>query len=164
MSSRLQCVVDSSVWNDLHWGGCLTQALALGAEFHVPDLIAAELEHPRCPFRLPPGTVLEHPTELAPVVSLRERCAGLSVQDAASLLLARELGIPLLGSDGPLRSAATQRGVEVIGTLWLLDRMVEVGLLRPRAAATALRRMIDSGRRLPAAATESRLRSWDVEA
>ncbi len=68
----------------------------------------------------------------------------------AALVVAGRLPVPLFTSEELLGRVAEQEGVEVRGTLWLLDRMVTSEALSVRVAACALERILLAGRRLPA--------------
>ena len=55
----------------------------------------------------------------------RQRYQKLSVFDSIALAIAKHRVIPLLTGDGALRKAAKKEGVEVIGTIKLLDMLFE---------------------------------------
>jgi len=57
-----------------------------------------------------------------------ERYVGLSSYDSVALAIAKNRGIPLMTGDRRLRRAATE-GVDVIGTLGVLDRLSSEGLV-----------------------------------
>ena len=63
----------------------------------------------------------------------------LSVYDRVALAMAKCRGIPLLTGDKALRRAAGEEGVEVIGTLFILDKLAELGLLRDTELEECLR-------------------------
>jgi len=97
------------------------------------------------------------------VADLAARYLRPSRQDLFALVLAETLGATLLTGDGALREAAREMGVEVHGTIWLLDQMMAHGIIDGQKRAQALRLMIDSGSRLPKDEVESRLdedRNW----
>lgn len=48
-----------------------------------------------------------------------------SLYDCIALAIAKVRGITLLTGDGPLRKAAREEGVQVIGTIGILDRLSE---------------------------------------
>jgi len=58
-----------------------------------------------------------------------ERYAGLSPYDSVALAIAKNRGIPLMTGDRRLRRAAADEGVEVIGTIGVLDRLSSEGLV-----------------------------------
>jgi predicted nucleic acid-binding protein len=94
------------------------------------------------------------------VVALRARYRRVSANDLFALVLARALGVTLLTGDRHLRKVAEQEGVEVHGTLSVLDEMVRLGVVAPAGAAEALERMLERGSRLPKAECRRRLRKW----
>jgi len=69
--------------------------------------------------------------------------------DMLALVLAREQGCVLLTGDNPLRKLASEQGVEVHGTLWLVEQMVGEQLLSQDEARAAYERMRSRGSRLP---------------
>lgn len=91
---------------------------------------------------------------------LRQAHRNLSVIDLAAFLLARMLDATLVTGDRRLMELANANGLAVHGILWLLDEMVHFKALAPGQAATALRRMLASGARLPADEFNNRLARW----
>jgi hypothetical protein len=53
--------------------------------------------------------------------------------------------------------------VEYHGTLWILEEMIERGILLPSDAAAALRTMLASKRWLPRAECEKLIKKWESE-
>ena len=160
--SQLVCVVDTSVLIDLNAGGVLYPVFRLPLILVAPDTIIAELREPGGESLLSCGLT---PIELAgPEVREVYRLASLyrspSVNDLFALVAVKKLGATLLTSDRHLRKAAEQEGVTVRGTLWVLDEMVRAPLLPRQLAAQALKRMMESGRRLPRRECEKRLDKW----
>lgn len=51
----------------------------------------------------------------------------LSLYDRFALAIAKNRRFILLSGDGALRKAATTEGVEVHGTLWIFDKLLETG-------------------------------------
>lgn len=56
---------------------------------------------------------------------LSKRYVKLSGYDRTALAVAKYRKIPLLTGDNPLRKAAEKEGIEVFGTIGLLDRLYE---------------------------------------
>ncbi len=69
-------------------------------------------------------------------------------------------GSLLLTGDEALRKAASQEGVEVHGTLWLLDAMVEGGAISEAEGYRSLELMRNAGRRLPKKEVSIRIAAW----
>ena len=83
--------------------------------------------------------------------------------DLSALAAAEQEGCPLLTGDKALREAAKKEGVEVHGTLWIAERLVETGRLSPAALGAAYAKMRARGRGLPWEEVEaqlSRLEGW----
>lgn len=90
--------------------------------------------------------------------ALRSNYSKLSIYDAFALTLASHECSPLLTGDGHLRSAAASEGVQVFGTLWLMEKMLMQKLLTLPEMEAAYQAMIDSQRRLPAPEINKQLR------
>ena len=58
-------------------------------------------------------------------VKLRKKYKQLSSYDTIALAVAKLRGIILLSGDGALRKAALSEKVEVHGTIWIVDRLLE---------------------------------------
>ena len=78
----------------------------------------------------------------------------------ATLVLARSEDGVLMTGDGTLRDAARAEGIEVHGTLWVVDHLVHTETVRPNEAAHALQLMMEGDRRLPPAEVNRRIREW----
>ncbi len=69
----------------------------------------------------------------------------------------------VLTGDGLLWTFAKESGIDVHGTLWLLDMLVGQGILTRPNAIQALQRMTEQKRRLPRAEVQKRIREWGKE-
>ncbi|MEI6175521.1 MAG: hypothetical protein WCS43_01400 [Verrucomicrobiota bacterium] len=89
---------------------------------------------------------------------------GLSEADLSVIYLAIRENAMVLSGDRLLRSSARTRHLEVHGTLWMMDRLVDNGLLKPAVAADRLESLMQrtgsQQRFLPKAECESRIRGW----
>ena len=156
----MELVTDANVWRDLHVGQVLASAFELKATFVVTDLMFAELY-------IPPGSMLQtwglqivslDGEELEEVIELGGRYPRPSRQDLSGLFLAESI---LLTGDGALRAAAENAEVEVHGTLWVMDQLVDSETIAPREGARALQLMADHPkRRLPMKELQKRVRKW----
>jgi len=165
VDSPLAYAVDTSTMLDLHVGGILLDVAKLGLRLVAPDfVIAQELLDP-------PGSELAEAgilkaeeltaVELQDASNLhREHSRSLSYNDCGCLVLAEGRGLVLLTSEHKLRAVAEARGIQVRGTLWLMDEMLRLQHLTRARAAEALERMLAGGRRLPADECQRRLRRW----
>ena len=156
------CVVDANVLIDLHIGGLLGEVFLLPLRLVAPDVVIAELQEPNGEKLIEDGLQSETLSgdQVLEVVSLRARHRHVSANDLFALVLARALKATLVTGDRHLRQVAAQEGVEVHGTLWVLDEMVRLEVITPSQAAQALERMLAQERRLPRAEYKRRLRQW----
>lgn len=162
MDSRLRCVIDANVIIDLHNGGILKDITNLPIDFVTPDIVLAEHRNGspdevlRSGIRAEElsGKLVRQVTELAP------RNRKLSTPDLFAFVLARHHGCVLITGDGRLRTLAEQQATECHGTLWVMDLMVEQGILSPASADTALEAILMKNARLPAAECEERQKAW----
>jgi predicted nucleic acid-binding protein len=155
-------VADSSVLIDLHIGQILRTALRLPFDIITVDAVIGELAEPDGASLQAQGLrVIELSGEqVLEVERLSQRYRRPSTTDLFALVLARSVRGTLLTGDRHLREAAEADGVDVHGTLWLLDEMVGSGALSPTEAGDALERMVAQGRRLPEREVAARLRRW----
>jgi predicted nucleic acid-binding protein len=160
--SQSLCVVDANVLIDLHVGRLLADLCRLQCRMIVPDVIAAELIDPDGT-RLAEAGLEVHEfsgDQVLEVIRLRPRFNQVSTNDLFALVLAKALEATLLTGDRHLRQIADGEGMAVHGTLWVLDKLVQLRIINPRQASAAMRRMLDQGRRLPMIECEQRFRLW----
>ena len=162
MDSPSLCVVDANILIDLHIGGLLREFFRLPFRLVAPDVIIAELHDPDGEMLTEHGLQSEtlSGAQVQKVASLVARHRQVSANDLFALVLARTLKAMLLTGDRRLRQIATQQGVVVHGTLWVLDEMVRLKVIAPPQAARGLEQMLAQGRRLPQAECQRRLRQW----
>lgn len=79
----------------------------------------------------------------------RRRHRGVSLYDCLALALAVKLDCLLLTGDRKLRWVASRQGVDVAGTLWLVEEMIRCATVDAEGAREAFNRMRNHGRRLP---------------
>ncbi|HDQ99128.1 MAG TPA: type II toxin-antitoxin system VapC family toxin [candidate division WOR-3 bacterium] len=164
--SRSQFVVDANVLIDLRDGRILDRLGRLPEQFIVADIVVADdIDEPdeAVLTGVGIGILPLSGDAVQEVVAVTGSCRGISVADAASLVLAEQVGCTLLTGDKLLRGLALSRGVKVHGTLWLLDRMAEGGALTGEQAAVALERMLECGRRLPKPEARNRILDWRAD-
>lgn len=164
MSAKV-LVSDTNIWIDLHWGGLLEAVFSLPYEFVTTDFVWQELRHP-------PGsdlsalglTVLPLSGEdVASLYALMGQLNNPSLADISCYYLASERGWLLLTGDGALRKAGMAADMEVRGTLWLMDQLYEYDQMGGEVLADALKKILDSGGRLPEKECKARIETWLVE-
>jgi len=162
MTSQSVLVTDTNIWIDLENGGILVEVFRLPYQFLIPDFAIPELIRPRWETLEVLGLrAHELPAEQVVELSrLRQAYRNLSMIDLSALLLARMLDATLVTGDWRLSELANANGLAVHGVLWLLDEIVHFKALTPGQAATALRRMLESGARLPPKECNNRITRW----
>lgn len=147
-------ISDANIIIDMEEGGLIDQLFTLPHCFKVPDILYYDELEEQHEVLLERGLVLgELSAEtLAYALGIAETASGPSRNDCFALCLARQEQCPLLTGDKALRELAQSEGVEVKGTLWIVEEMIHHGLITPPMARDAYNKMRDAGRRLP----------WDI--
>lgn len=130
-------MTDANLWIDLLCAEIEGRVFRLPWEFMAPDVVLAEILLPYSwklqglglrEMDLPGSAMLK-------AEDLIRRYPRPGRRDILSLVLAMEERAMLLTGDEALRKAAIGEGVEVHGTLWLLDAMVRKGRSPKKRAA-----------------------------
>lgn len=153
-------VSDANIVIDLEVSGALRELFQLADSIATPDvLFEEELSHHH-PELLDYGlrVVPLSDTAVAYVEEVRARHVAPSTNDFFALALARFQSWPLLTGDSKLRQVAEIEGVEVHGTIWLIERMVIEKVISLHRAEQCFRLMRENGRRLPWAEADALLR------
>ena len=160
-------VQDANVLIDLELAGLFDPWFLLGIETHTTDLIKEELRsggHVLALGYFASGQVQEHGLTFEDLerVSDLEREVGSKAKfnDCSVLHLAMKLNAVLISGDKPLRNAGFARNVEVHGTLWIMDLLVEGGLITGEVACAKLEHLLSLERYLPKAECHVRLKKW----
>lgn len=144
-------ISDANILIDMDVGGLLEAMFRLEEGFAVPDVLyieELEEQHGELPaLGLQVLPLQDEGVEAA--MALLDVYHGPSTNDLFALQLARQENCPLLTGDGALREAATTEGVELRGTLWLVEAMVERNIISVDRASAAYDEMKRNGRRLP---------------
>ena len=74
---------------------------------------------------------------------------------------AKKNSYTLLTGDRKLRNASLIDGVEVHGIIYVIDQLVEEGILAKRIAISKLKQLGTSNPRLPKDEIEQRIRLWE---
>ena len=156
-------VTDANIIIDLAAGGLLEEMFRLPeVEFCVPDVLY--VEELAAHYGILPGLglkVLPQPAESVEyVMRLRQHYRRPSTNDLFALALARTLGCALLSGDGALREAATRERVEVHGTLWLIEALLDARVVLVERVAVAYEAMQRDGSRLPWDQDGAQIQRW----
>lgn len=163
-------ISDSNIFIDMIAGELLDQMFHLPETFAVPNVLYEEELSEQHPELLDLGLVrLGLKGEgVAEAIALGAVCTGRdapSQNDLIALMLAKQEQALLLTGDRRLRRLAEQRcdTIEIRGTIWLVQRLVEEDLIVPTDAAIAFDKMRLGGSRLPWTTEVARqLRGWGL--
>lgn len=93
----------------------------------------------------------------------RKVSSNVSFTDCSVLLQALDLEAILLTGDKKLRKVAEENGIEVHGTLFLLNKLVEEGMLKPIEAITKIKELQGINHRLPLGEINRLIQSWNKD-
>lgn len=163
MTQRIY-ISDTNIWIDFGRAGLLDALFDLPFTYVSTDFVIDELTFPDPEGLRQRGLVSEglSEAEVAALFGLMAEHNNSSLADVSCYLLAKTKSLPLLTGGGRLRKQAQRDGLQVHGALWLLDQLIEHGVLMPPAAAVALQTMRDAGARLPEGECARRLSLWQA--
>jgi hypothetical protein len=155
-------VTDTNVWIDLRVGNLLDNVFELDARWLIPDLVGSELGTERKELLVEWGLEVRSLTgeEIEAVIRLNDAYSAPSRTDMATLIVARAEDGILVTGDGALREAAGEEDIEVHGTLWVVDALVDTEIVETAEAARALQLMMEADRRLPRDEVNQRVEAW----
>ena len=145
-------VSDSSILIEFSKRGLLGRMFQLEFEFAVPDLLFREElidlgSHTRSDL-LGLGLRVEALDAQGVAVALAYQAErpALSLVDSFALALAAHQGWPLLTEDRAMRSVADAKGIAHRDALWIIDNLLDAGILSASQAGAALEAMRDDPR------------------
>jgi len=144
-------VGDANIFMDFAVTDLTPSLFRLDHELVVPDILFQEELASRHSHLLELGLRLQVMSEgqVDAAQRLIAKHRGPSANDMMALTLASDLRCPLVTGDARLRAAAQAEGVELLGTLRLVEQMVLRGLISVDDASVAYDAMRSAGRRLP---------------
>lgn len=144
-------ISDSNILVDLHEGDLLQIMFRLPETFAVPNVLFQEELVNYYPDL--PGYGLQilviNEIFMNEVGQLRRTYKGPSLNDLFALVLAKQERCPLITGDRRLRNAAQAEGVELRGTIWIVERLLEEKLITLARAKDAFEKMRQANSRLP---------------
>lgn len=159
-------VNDANILIDLLKINLLDHFFKLPCEFHVTDMVLAEVDEENV------ADLMAHVEtstlhikgfdfeELTKIQTYQIENRGLSVPDCSCLFLARALSGRLLTGDASLRRQAQKKQIQVHGILWIFDQLVAHNFLTQEQAYEKLTQLTALNDRLPKAECEKRLDNW----
>jgi len=144
-------ISDANIFIDLEVCGILSKMFELPYTFAVPDILyIEELEEQHSD--LPGYGLLVKKLNISSIeyaLSLHNQYRGASDNDLFAFVLAKQERCPLITGDGKLRKLAKSEGVELKGTIWVIEQFIIEGLLDCDSAQVAFDIMESKERRLP---------------
>lgn len=163
-------VSDTNIFIDLIGTGLLELFFLLPLEVHTTDFVIAEItvEEQKAAILsfIEKGSIKKKtysPDEMLKLLSFiksKQRIYDLHPADFSVWQYSSENGYTLLTGDGNLRKAAQSDGVEVHGTIYVIDKLVEHQLLTPSLAVDKLELLYSINPRQPKLEIEKRLKMW----
>lgn len=151
MSRRMLLVSDANIFIDFECAGLSEQLFRLPDEIVVPDVLFEEELAAQHAHLVGLGLGIKNLTgdQVAEAYAFQEIYRSPSINDLLALALARALGCTLATGDRSLRLAATNEGIETIGTLALMERMHIHAILSVDEMHAGYEQMRAANRRLP---------------
>ena len=170
MEKEIIVVNDTNVFIDLHTIGLLEEFFSLPWEVHTTDLVMLELvrqwqneEVSQYKTKGQLHVPLFSDREVRIIANMMIEYGGItnvSLADCSVWYYARENNYILLTGDRKLRSVSSLDGVEVHGTIYIFDKMVEHKVLTPAIAADKLELLYSINHRLPKSDIDQRIKLW----
>ena len=158
---------DASFLLDLIHTELLDLFLAIPARMITTDFVVGEITNPSDRRRLSAvitsgvlHVLISDLTEVESIAVLQSDHHALSTADCSVLFHARRLKAMVLTGDSRLGREARQAGLEVHGTVWAFDEVVNRGLLTRKHAASKLEDLLSMNPRLPRTECERRIIRW----
>lgn len=147
-------ISDANILIDLEEGELLNELFLLPYQFSVPDILFFEELEAQHAHLLEMGLVLGelNSGSMVYALELTARVRGPSRNDCFALALAKQESCPLLSGDQALRKAAQHEAVVVVGTIWLVEQLIQHQIITVSKARAAYAKMRANARRLP----------WDI--
>lgn len=164
--SRRPCCIDANILFDFAAGDIFDTLFLLPYDFHTSDIVAYEIAGSYSESQLSSlglKILALSDAETLEIFNMRQGRSGLSVEDISVLFLSRKHNTMILSNDGLVREQADASRIEYHGTLWLLEEMIQNGILRPQESASALRLMLAHKRWLPRPECEALIKKWESD-
>jgi hypothetical protein len=157
-------ISDANIIIDMNTGGLLRLMFRFDATFAVPDILFEEelrVDHSELPrLGLELLELRENTVQHADRLIEKYRSLGASINDLLALALAWQEKCPILTGDHRLRTAGQTEGIDVHGTLWLIEQMFQARTINYRQVEAGYEKMRAAGRRLPWDDVERQLRGF----
>lgn len=168
MIDEVVVVSDSNIFFDLLSAGLLNEFFLLPCKIATTDFVIDEILNPdqKRSINLFIKTKELHvenfdSQELLDIASIFEKNGNnASITDCSVWYYAKKTNGRLLTGDAKLRRSAMTDNVKVSGFLYVLDNLVEYGLVDKRICAERLEHLLEINERLPKEECVLRIMSW----
>lgn len=144
-------VSDANIFIDFDVAGLIAQLFRLPHQIVVPDVLFQQELADRHLHLLALGLQVRSLTgpQVSEAYRLQLKYREPSVNDVFALTLAKSLDCPLVTGDRRLRAAAESEGLQLLGTLTLMEHLAQHSIARVDEIRGAYEHMRRAGRRLP---------------
>ncbi|MFH2047963.1 MAG: hypothetical protein ABIJ12_00835 [bacterium] len=157
-------IADANILFDLFDIDLFEAFLRLDLNVHISQFVMDETEEPGQRERVEnnDGILVQYfdSNDLEQIQLIDQNNRGLSFEDCSILLMRQKQEAVILTGDGLLRRTAEKNGYEVHGIIWVLDRLIEKGLLTCSIARDELIKLMAINKRLPKTLCDNRLEAW----
>lgn len=160
----LLLISDANVLIDMEIGRLTPDIFQLPCEIAVPDILF-ELElKERHRHLLDAGLKVKSlaAASIKKTEFLIKQYPRPSMMDHSALALALQEKCPLLTGDKDLRVAAKKEGVQVHGTLWVVEQLLNQKIIQQSQAQGSFKAMKLKGSRLPWTDVDKLLNEWEL--
>jgi len=160
----LLLISDANILIDMEDGNLTPVIFQLPYEIAVPDILfELELRERHSHF-LQAGLKVKSLTaeSVKKTEFLTQQYPRPSMMDHSALALALQERCPLLTGDKDLRIAAKKEGVEVHGTIWIIEELLNQKIIHQSQAKGSFDAMKVKGSRLPWGDVDKLLNRWEV--
>jgi len=158
---------DANVLIDLIDIGLLDLAMSLPYVMETTDLVRVEVEPPeqvqaleKCIENGSLTIISSSIIQLTKIISLQRQKPRLSIADCSVIFHALDRSGIVLSGDGRLRKEAMTKKLEVHGTPWMINLMVEHSYLDTATAITKMEYLMSINQRLPKKDCAYLIESW----
>lgn len=158
---------DTNILIDFFGINLLDELMSLDLEMHTSDFVLFEIEIPEQLLRIEniisAGKLKVNNfsiQELEIISQKKNNNPNLSLTDCSVWHWAEMNNTILLTGDARLRKTAKNAGIEVHGSLWLLDLLVDQKIITTNKACISLTNLMNINNRLPKQECDARKKLW----
>jgi len=164
VAHRKLLISDANIIIDVIAGGLVDDLFQLDYTFGTPDILFEKELKDQHPEIISAGLqVLELNAETVAYASSvfnADVTDRVSLMDCVALALARQENCTLLTGDARLRKHAETESIEVKGTLWIVQQLLDNKLIDTDKAEDAYQKMRNDGSRLPEKEITKQLKAY----